>query len=407
MAGRRLRIDRRRAAVLLAALLANAVAALVARRFPAGADAPWAAQLPILLALSSVVSVALAAVRSATWRYTLLALRFLLVSVACYPQGGDVALELVLMIPLLAEQFVHIPLAGAIAAGAASIGLTVLFQRPMPAWDSRVPATEPAQIVLFAFVALAALAALAVIEALRGAAARAREANEQLERSLRQITEVNAGFQTYATAVERSSRTRERDRISRDIHDSIGHLLINLNMMTEQAIIVTGEDRPEAVAMLRRIQEQTRDGIAEVRRTLYELRSLESQRQPTMVTIKQLTRNFEKVTGVRVNLELTDFSTQALPDEIERVLFHVIQEAMTNAIKHGAASRIDIVLSRLAGGIGLAIWDNGRGAASVVKGIGLSGMEERLAQVGGRLDYRAHEDAGFHIHAFVPVAGAA
>lgn len=114
----------------------------------------------------------------------------------------------------------------------------------------------------------------------------------------------------------------------------------------------------------------------------------------------KLVENFQEVTGIQVNLELTTLSEGLSPRE-EKTLYRVIQEGMTNAFRHGQADAIRIILGEEPAAYECVIRDNGCGAAKVEEGIGLKGMRERVEALGGSLTARPTK-AGFILRCRLP-----
>ena len=120
----------------------------------------------------------------------------------------------------------------------------------------------------------------------------------------------------------------------------------------------------------------------------------------TTQTLAMVAENFQEVTGIIVDLELTTLS-EGMSFREEKTLYRVIQEGMTNAFRHGQADRIRIILSEGTDAYECVIRDNGRGAAKVEEGIGLKGMRERVEALGGRLSAQPRRD-GFILRCRLP-----
>jgi signal transduction histidine kinase len=113
---------------------------------------------------------------------------------------------------------------------------------------------------------------------------------------------------------------------------------------------------------------------------------------------------FEEVTGITVNIEVGNIRQDYGP-VINKTLAQILQEAFTNSVRHGQASRILIHFWEFPGELTMTVTDNGIGAQTVVKRIGLGGMEERLAAVGGNLEVIAPEEGGFRLRVRIPYNG--
>jgi len=159
---------------------------------------------------------------------------------------------------------------------------------------------------------------------------------------------------------------------------------------------------PESVsALITEARRNAEEGLDGIRNALYLLRAQEDPRLAGMDLIAKLVSNFHAATGVAVRLEYGN-TRDSIPREVEGVLFHVIQEALTNSFRHGRATLVEILLwNRDDGTLVANIRDNGGGAVDIHEGIGVSGMRERLTAVDGTLRIRMSPH-GFTVTVEVP-----
>lgn len=218
-------------------------------------------------------------------------------------------------------------------------------------------------------------------------AKRQAEAREEQRR-------LNAELRATRALLAESSRANERVRISRELHDLLGHHLTALSLNLEVAAHRTQGD---AQAHVRQAQSLTRLLLGDVREVVSELR------KDVAIDLSQaLERLVEGVPGVRVHLEMPpDF---AVPDaEHAQVLLRVAQEILTNAVRHGKAHNLWLRFSRNDDGvIGIRAEDDGVGCDVAKAGNGLTGMAERLGRYGGRLDFESSVGQGFRLQATLP-----
>ncbi len=207
----------------------------------------------------------------------------------------------------------------------------------------------------------------------------------QLEQASRLLINANRSFQEYAYDVEEKSKKEERMRITREIHDLVGYSTINVSMMLEEAIDhYVHDDVVQLFPLILKARDQTKATHQDIRKVLEHFRADQGEVLTTANDMMRMTKKFSEVTGVRVDFT----ATQAIPPvstEIKAQLQRIIQEGLTNAIQHGKANRIFILLSRENNNIRLVIEDNGTGAEQLTEGIGLTGMRERLSLIGGEM----------------------
>jgi len=193
----------------------------------------------------------------------------------------------------------------------------------------------------------------------------------------------------------------ERRRLARELHDQTGQeltsVLLGLKAVEEAK---SDTERAEALAAVR---EQVVETLHDVRRLAVELRPKALDDFGLVPALELLRDTFAGQTGMRVDLESQ--IRERLATNVETALYRIIQEALTNIVKHAQASAVSIVLARSGGGITAVIEDDGRGFTpdGGGEGLGLLGMGERLALLGGKLKVESSPGAGTTIVAEVPL----
>jgi signal transduction histidine kinase len=195
----------------------------------------------------------------------------------------------------------------------------------------------------------------------------------------------------------------ERRRLARELHDETGQalssILLGLKSLDEK---VEGDDARTAVADVRELVVAT---LQDVRRLAIELRPKVLDDFGLVPALDRLTETFGVQTGIGIRFEST-LADERLPPEVETALFRIVQEALTNIVKHSRARNISIVLARKPGAVVAVIEDDGQGfdpAAVREGGFGLEGMRERVGLLDGRLQIESSEGAGATLIAEVPL----
>ena len=158
-------------------------------------------------------------------------------------------------------------------------------------------------------------------------------------------------------------------------------------------------------SLLDDVRAQSERALDDTRQILHLLRSVEQFERKGIDAIFQLTRAFQDAMGLAVELHVGNLPATLGP-RIDSVLFRLVQEGLTNAFRHGNASRVRITMWQAAEEIRVGVWDNGTGlpAEGVVQdGIGMSGMRERFAELGGTITARNVTD-GFQLSGTIPYA---
>jgi signal transduction histidine kinase len=243
----------------------------------------------------------------------------------------------------------------------------------------------------------------------RGREERARSAvTEERARIARELHDV-VGHSVSVMTVQASAVTEERARIARELHDVVGH---SVSVMTVQASAVRRLLRPEQQrereALL--IVEQTgREALAEMRRMVGVLRRPEEAPalapQPSLEHLGKLVEQAREA-GLPVDLRV-EGEPLPLPAGLDLTAYRLVQEGLTNALKHARAERAQVLVRYSDGDIEVTVSDDGQGAGSGDGGgHGLVGMRERVAVYGGELEAGPRPEGGYRLRAKLPLAPA-
>lgn len=227
----------------------------------------------------------------------------------------------------------------------------------------------------------------------------------EVERLARELQEANQQLRHYAGQVEEMATIQERNRIAREIHDSLGHYLTTINMQLNAAQAILKKEPVRAQDALGKAQRLTQDGLQEVRHSVAALRESAAEKRPFLTNIDQLIEESQR-SGLVVERHIAG-QPFALDLKIERSLYRAVQEGLTNTRKHGRASRIEIKLDySQPQQIQLVIQDNGVGSDPPVtngSGFGLLGLRERIQLLGGQMQVDTAPQAGFRLNIVIPL----
>jgi signal transduction histidine kinase len=193
----------------------------------------------------------------------------------------------------------------------------------------------------------------------------------------------------------------ERRRLARELHDQTGQELTSV-LLGLKAVEEAKSDAERAQA-LAAVREQLVETLHDVRRLAVELRPKVLDDFGLVPALERLCDTFSEQTGMRVDLESQ--IRDRLATDVETALYRIVQESLTNIVKHAQASAVSIVLARKAGMVTAVIEDDGRGFSldGGSEGLGLLGMDERLALLGGKLKIESSPGTGTTIGVEVPV----
>lgn len=193
----------------------------------------------------------------------------------------------------------------------------------------------------------------------------------------------------------------ERRRLARELHDETGQALTSILLGLHGLDAKNGDALRSAVASLRELVVET---LHDVRRLAIELRPTALDDFGLVTALERLAGTFADQTGIEVDLESRLRDGERLPTEVETVLYRIVQEALTNVVKHAHAERVSIVLTRKDRAVNAVIEDDGRGFRPDANrgGLGLVGMRERVALVEGTLEIES-SDGGTTLVVEVPL----
>jgi signal transduction histidine kinase len=231
-----------------------------------------------------------------------------------------------------------------------------------------------------------------------------QEARERAEQLMEALEQANAQLAAYATQVEELAMTQERNRLAREIHDSLGHTLTIVNVQSEAAKTVMESDPDRAIDAINKVQDMAQKGLTQVRQSVAALRESPVSNRPLSEAIASLLTDVEN-SGI-----VTEFQETGEPSKLEHkvalALYRAAQEGLTNVCRHARASRVDVNLDFQPNEVRLEIKDNGVGTAQTTEGFGLLGVRERMQLLGGRLEIDTEAGKGFHLVASVPISSA-
>jgi signal transduction histidine kinase len=194
----------------------------------------------------------------------------------------------------------------------------------------------------------------------------------------------------------------ERRRLARELHDQTGQELTSVLLGLKSVEEARGDE--ERAAALAAVREQVVQTLHDVRRLAVELRPKALDDFGLVPALERLRDTFAEQTGMQV--ELVSQLRGRLPPDVETALYRIVQEALTNVVKHARAGAVSIVLARAGGSVTALIEDDGRGFEADERergGLGLLGMGERLALLDGMLKVESRPGAGTTIVAEVPL----
>ncbi len=220
-----------------------------------------------------------------------------------------------------------------------------------------------------------------------------QKTHEELQQALDEIQE--ASVNTMQVAV-----LEERTRIARDIHDELGHSLTSL-IVQLHALQYMLQNGPElAQETVKNMLDVAKQGLENIRTSVHTL--ARDQSSLGLTALRAFFSQTEENTGLSIDFRADE--DIHLSQEMTIAFYRVLQEAVTNSLRHSDSTEMQVSIEQRHGNIHLSISDNGTAASTdtVTPGFGLSGMEERVRKVNGTLRYFFREQHGFQIDLTVP-----
>jgi signal transduction histidine kinase len=231
-----------------------------------------------------------------------------------------------------------------------------------------------------------------------------QQARERAEQLMEELEKANVQLAAYATQAEELAMTQERNRLAREIHDSLGHTLTIVNVQIEAAKAVMETDPDRALESINKAQEMAHNGLTQVRESVTALRESPVSNRPLDEAISSLVQEAQ-ASGIVTEFKVAGES-QTLEKKVALALYRATQEGLTNVRRHAHASRVDVLLDFQPDEVRLELKDNGVGATETDGGFGLLGIRERMQLLGGRLEIQSGVGKGFCLTAIVPLSDA-
>ena len=213
--------------------------------------------------------------------------------------------------------------------------------------------------------------------------------NERMTQELIMVHQVNHELENYAAVSEKIAEDKERKRLAREIHDTLGHALTGIAAGVDACIAMIDINPQATKQQLMVISKVVRQGIGDVRNSLNKLRPGALEQHGFKGALENMIEEFTSVSDLEITLdyrlEKVDFENTK-----EDILFRVIQESITNAVRHGDATHINISIYIEDQKLKLEIQDNGQGCEEIHYGFGLKQMRERLSMINGKVTYDGH-----------------
>lgn len=220
------------------------------------------------------------------------------------------------------------------------------------------------------------------------------------------LIKANYRLSLHAETLEQLTLSRERNRLARELHDTLAHTLSGQIVNLEAIKLMVPAEQSEIRAMLDRALLDTRSGLNETRRALKDLRSLPLEDLGLAIAIRNLALEAASRAGFELKLSIEE-TIPELPAEVEQSIYRIAQESLENIVRHSEATKVQVFLGVIRNRLRLEIQDNGVGSdlesMDFENRLGLRGMQERAAEIQGTFDVFSLPEQGMTIQFSIKV----
>ncbi|RWZ54517.1 sensor histidine kinase [Halobacillus fulvus] len=228
------------------------------------------------------------------------------------------------------------------------------------------------------------------------------EQYDQLNESHAALKDAHDQLKIYSEQVEEWTVMEERNRISREIHDTVGHKMTALLVQLQVAKELRSVDPEKSAATIQVCEDLARNALQEIRMSVRTLQEGPETYLSFIAKTRALLQDYQETTGLVSELHV-EGESKNIPPSIQLTIIRIIQEAVTNAVKHGNAKRCEVSVRVTESKVDVRIFDDGSGTPDIEPGFGVLNMKERVQEHGGQLTFHSEHTRGFEIKAVFPL----
>ncbi|MEC1525099.1 sensor histidine kinase [Neobacillus niacini] len=212
----------------------------------------------------------------------------------------------------------------------------------------------------------------------------------------------NQLLEEYAKQIEKVTLLEERNRLARDLHDTVGHTFTSVIMGLDAASFLMKTSPEKAREQVEVLSDVLRKSLGDIRFQIHQI-SPNEEKEEVLSQLKKIADEFALHTKTIIHFEHIGHQEINISSQATITLIRCLQESLTNAIRHGHAKEIMITLKADSSHVVLLIEDNGIGNRKVSYGFGLNGMKERLESLQGRLSIESKVNEGTNVTCYIPI----
>lgn len=225
--------------------------------------------------------------------------------------------------------------------------------------------------------------------------------NNANKKLIASIEEKNKDLEFYSKKVEELTIKEERNRVSQDLHDTVGHIFTSVITSLDALPYLYRANKEEAEKSIKEISNLARNGLDDVRKTIHQMSPINNQ--SLIESIQELIDDFMKHTATEVEINIQGEATE-VGERIKLAIIRCIQEGLTNAKRHGDATFIKVNITFEYDELIVLIEDNGKGCNELNLGFGLRSMKDRISALAGSVNFYSKLNSGMQITCSIPLA---
>lgn len=230
----------------------------------------------------------------------------------------------------------------------------------------------------------------------------AQQLYDKLRVSDEKLIEANKELEGYVESIEELTLLKERNRISREIHDSVGHTLSTAMIQLSAMEAIAEKENSSMKDMIGNLRAFISESFQDVKRAVRELKPDEYDNYQGILRFQEVCKNFERMSGVEVKVIISKGDWNLSTKQINH-LYRMIQEILSNSLKHGKATMVKVIMNFTEDEFVISFSDNGVGTDKIVEsGLGLKSIRERVSEIEGIVHMKSSKDNGFFVKVIVP-----
>jgi len=230
----------------------------------------------------------------------------------------------------------------------------------------------------------------------------AQQLYDKLRVSDEKLIEANRELEGYVESIEELTLLKERNRISREIHDSVGHTLSTAMIQLSAMEAIAEKENSTMKDMIGSLRAFISESFQDVKIAVRELKPNEYDNYQGILRLQEVCKNFERMSGVEVKVIISKSDWNLSTKQINH-LYRMIQEILSNSLKHGKATMVKVIINFEEDEFVISFSDNGVGTDKIIEsGLGLKSIRERVAEIDGIVHMKSSKGNGFFVKVIIP-----